>query len=78
MYMMEMEEHSSLNAEPHIAGAEEFITVYKGEVTIRAGEETYTLRGGDSIRFKADQPHGYSNLGTGSNQLSMVIHYSNS
>jgi quercetin dioxygenase-like cupin family protein len=76
MYMMEMDEKSSLRAEPHIEGAEEFITVYEGEVTIRVGETEHKLRQGDSIRFKADQPHGYDNSGAGSNKLSMVIHYS--
>ncbi|MGQ8875342.1 helix-turn-helix domain-containing protein [Paenibacillus sp. TSA_86.1] len=76
MYMMEMDEKSSLRAEPHIEGAEEFITVYEGEVTIRVGEAEHKLRQGDSIRFKADQPHGYDHSGAGSNKLSMVIHYS--
>ncbi|WP_145412909.1 helix-turn-helix domain-containing protein [Paenibacillus xylanexedens] len=78
MYMMEMDERASLTAEPHIDGAEEFITMYEGKLTIRVGEEEYKLRQGDSIRFKADQPHGYYNSGASSNKLSMVIHYANS
>ncbi|PIH60716.1 helix-turn-helix domain-containing protein [Paenibacillus sp. LK1] len=76
MYMMEMDEESSLNAEPHIEGAEEFITVFEGEVTIRVGEEDYTVKQGESIRFRADKAHGYKNSGASANKLSMVIHYS--
>ncbi|PYE50312.1 helix-turn-helix transcriptional regulator [Paenibacillus barcinonensis] len=75
MYMMEMDEQASLSAEPHVEGAEEFITVCKGEVTIRVGEAEHTLRQGDSIRFKADQSHTYFNPGRSTNQLSMVIYY---
>ncbi|MGC5771929.1 helix-turn-helix domain-containing protein [Paenibacillus pabuli] len=76
MYMMEMDEGSSMNAEPHIEGAEEFITVFEGEVTIRIGAEEYTVKQGESIRFGADKPHAYHNVGTAANKLSMVIHYS--
>ncbi|PQP81271.1 DNA-binding protein [Paenibacillus sp. PCH8] len=76
MYMMEMDKESSMSAEPHIQGAEEFITVYEGNVMIRVGAEDYMLKQGESIRFKADKPHAYSNPGAGTNKLSMVIHYS--
>lgn len=76
IYMMEMDEQSSLHAEPHIEGAEEFITVVEGELAIKVGGGSYTLRPGDSIRFKADQPHTYHHSGAGSNKFSLVIHYS--
>lgn len=75
MYMMEMDEESSLSAEPHIEGTEEFITVYEGQVTIRVGTEEYTVSSGESIRFRADKSHAYVNAGATANKLSMVIHY---
>lgn len=76
MYVMEMDDESSMLAEPHIEGAEELITVFEGEVTIRVGAEDYTLGQGESIRFRADKPHAYFNPGVTTNKLSMVIHYS--
>ncbi|OMF64189.1 XRE family transcriptional regulator [Paenibacillus sp. FSL R5-0766] len=76
IYMMEMDSKSELNAEPHIEGTEEFITVFEGEVTIRVGTEEYMVNQGESIRFRADRPHAYINPGAKTNRLNMVIHYS--
>ncbi|WP_440119261.1 helix-turn-helix domain-containing protein [Paenibacillus sp. QZ-Y1] len=76
IYIMEMDPKSELNAEPHIEGTEEFITVFEGEVTIRVGKEEYTVNQGESIRFGADKPHVYFNPGATASKLSMVIHYS--
>ncbi|MFS0869325.1 helix-turn-helix domain-containing protein [Paenibacillus xylanilyticus] len=75
MYAMEMDAEASLGAEPHIEGTEEFITVFEGEITIRVGTEDYTVKRGESIRFRADKPHAYMNSGTSENRFSMVIHY---
>lgn len=78
MYSLEMEHGGYLSAEAHIEGTEEFITVFDGEVTIRVDHEEYTVKQGESIRFKADKPHVYHNSGNTLNRLSMVIHYSGS
>lgn len=75
MYTVEMERGSYLSAEAHGPGTQEFITVFEGELTIRVGNEEFTVRTGDSIRFKADRPHAYHNSGEGMTRLSMVIHY---
>ena len=64
-----------LEAQPHMAGTEELITVFSGRVEIGVGEETFLLETGDSIRFRADVPHSYRNCGTESVQLSMIIYY---
>lgn len=75
MYVMEMDGAASWSAEPHIEGTEEFITVFEGEITIRVGAEDFRITRGESIRFRADKPHGYMNSGASENRLSMVIHY---
>ncbi|CAM3490793.1 MULTISPECIES: helix-turn-helix domain-containing protein [Paenibacillus] len=75
IYSLQMEQGGYLSAEAHIDGTEEFITVFEGELTIRISTEEYTVRRGDSIRFKADKPHVYHNSGETTNQFSMVIHY---
>lgn len=65
----------SLKARPHLAGTEEYITVFQGQVFIETDTETYELKAGDSIRFRADVPHGYRNEGADETQLSMIIYY---
>lgn len=65
----------SLDAQPHLAGTEEYITVFKGNAVIEASGQRFELAEGDSIRFKADAVHGYRNEGTEEVQLSMIIFY---
>ncbi|NLU24088.1 MAG: helix-turn-helix domain-containing protein [Clostridiales bacterium] len=66
----------SLRAEPHLSGTEEYITVFSGEIEITAAEKEFVLRKGDSIRFLADVPHSYRNIGSEEAQLSMLLYYS--
>ena len=65
----------SLDAQPHMAGTEEYVTVFSGEVEISAGDERFTLATGDSLRFRADTEHSYKNPGECDAWLSMVIYY---
>lgn len=74
-YRIVIKPQGSLQAQPHLQGAEEFITVFEGSVAITAGDKTYNLNTGDSIRFKADVPHAYYNGGSTDTVLSMLIYY---
>lgn len=75
VYAVEIEKGGGLTSDPHRKDTEEFITVFDGEVTIRVNECEYTLKNGDSIRFKADRPHTYYNSGETLTRLSMTIYY---
>jgi len=75
-YRIEILSEGHLEAGPHLTGTEEYITVFKGSVAITIGEESFSLNKGDSIRFRADIPHSYRNIGTEDVQLSMLIYYS--
>lgn len=75
MYSIDIEENGHLAAEAHREGTEEFLTVFQGEVTVSINEEKHLLNKGDSIRFKADKPHDYSNSGHELAMISMVIYY---
>lgn len=68
----------SLAAEAHLAGTEEYITVFAGEAEIEAAGERFTLKTGDSLRFMADVPHSYKNPGKSETQLSMLLYYNQS
>lgn len=75
VYTVEIEPDGFLSAEGHKEGTEEFITVFDGEVTIGVNDVEYTVKSGDSIRFKADRSHSYHNEGESLTRLSMTIYY---
>lgn len=75
VYMIEIDPISSHDAPPHPAGTEEFLTVFKGSATITTNNESHKLSAGDSIRFKADTNHSYSNPGKKTCRLNSIIHY---
>ncbi len=74
-YAIEIDSGGYLQAEPHTAGTQEYLTLLAGELAVRIAEEEYHLHRGDSIRFKADVPHAYHNPGTEMTSMSMVIQY---
>ena len=65
----------ALEAQPHLRGSEEYITVFTGRVEITVDGRTVALEAGDSVRFRADVPHGYRNPGEETAELSMLIYY---
>lgn len=74
-YRIVMEPSGELSAEPHLNGSEEYITVFTGEIEIVVAGESFSLVSGDSIRFFADVPHTYRNIGKCRAELSMLIYY---
>ena len=74
-YRIVIKPGGTLAAQPHLAGAEEYITVFAGELELTVGEERFTLEKGDSIRFRADAAHRYRNPGGEETELSMLIYY---
>jgi XRE family transcriptional regulator, regulator of sulfur utilization len=75
VYSVEMDKSALLHAEPHMEGTQEFVTVFDGELTLTVDDNHYTVKSGDSIRFRADVPHVYHNEGDALVRVSMVIYY---
>ena len=75
IYTVEIDQEGKLSAEAHRDGTEEIITVFDGELVLTIIDKSYTLKAGDSIRFKADRPHTYYNAGQSLTRLSMTIYY---
>ncbi|KAB7704098.1 helix-turn-helix domain-containing protein [Bacillus aerolatus] len=75
VYTVEIEKGGFLSADSHGEGTEEFLTVFDGELTVSVNNIEYTVRSGDSIRFKSDRPHAYHNSGETLTRLSMTIYY---
>lgn len=75
IYVVEMDRGCYLSSEPHPDGAQEFITVFAGELTVRVNDQEYRITEGDSIRFRADRNHSYHNSGEVTTVTHLVIHY---
>lgn len=74
-YRIEIKPSGALSAQAHLNGSEEYITVFAGDVEITVADKSYRLSKGDSIRFAANVPHAYRNVGEGIAELSMLILY---
>lgn len=53
-YRSEIATNGVLYAQPHLAGTEEYITMFEGGVDIIVENNIYHLQKGDSIKFKAE------------------------
>lgn len=60
---------------PHPSGSSEHLVVSRGEVEVSVGGTSYRLTAGDAIRFVADLPHGYRNVGDVEAVLFLVVTY---
>ena len=74
-YRIQIDIDGSLDANPHLAGTEEYITVFSGQIEVKTDTEIFQLNTGDSIHFKADVPHSYRNTGSEVAYLSMILYY---
>lgn len=61
MYRAYLQPNSSYHPEVHHMNTTEIATVMTGTITIHVNEEIYTLNQYDSISFRADGSHSYSN-----------------
>jgi XRE family transcriptional regulator, regulator of sulfur utilization len=75
IYTIEIDPGGTLISEPHGEGTQEFLTVFGGTLSIRVGDDEYAVQYGSSIRFKADRPHSYRNLGSDMVRMNNVIYY---
>ncbi len=62
-----------LASEPHQPGCMEHLHVLAGEITVTSGEETRTVRAGESLRYRGDLPHVLENTGPDPAHATMVL-----
>lgn len=75
IFYIELDAGSLLEAEPHPAGTQEFITAFSGRLSVSVDNETLSIESGSALRFQADRPHRYQNTGDEVCRISMVIYY---
>lgn len=74
-YRIEILPEGFFEAAPHHPACEEYITLFSGCVEVTVGQDVHILNQWDSLRFKADVPYKYRNIGCEIAQLSLIIHY---
>lgn len=72
---IEMDIGSRSCSSPHEDGTEELILVSQGTVCITVGEQQYIVETGNGMRYFANQPHIYENVGDCMANIYMVIFY---
>lgn len=62
-------------SEAHAQGVTEHVIVIRGEMEVLIDGQWQRMGEGDAVRFPADRPHGYRNLGNTSAVFHNLIHY---
>lgn len=65
----------SLKSGAHFEGATELVTVDRGLVRVRSGDDEDTLGAGDSAHYPADLPHALENAGEEDAVFFLVVTY---
>lgn len=75
MYRAYLQPNSTYHPERHHANTTEIATVMSGTITIDVNDESYTLNPYDSISFRADGAHSYSNPTDSEVVLHIILKY---
>ena len=65
IYYIEINENHGYTSDSHVNKTIEFITVLKGKLELKVGDKSFRINEGESLKFKADQSHSYTNIGDG-------------
>ncbi|AEC02287.1 helix-turn-helix domain-containing protein [Parasphaerochaeta coccoides] len=77
IYLVSFDPLSTLKSDPHYAGAQEFLTVTKGSLTVTAGENVARIKKGDFIIYHCDVQHEISNESNQPAEVHMVVRFQN-
>jgi len=75
IFELRLSSRSTQRSEPHAPGTREILVVLNGALRIEIAGNTYELEAGDSVAFRADQPHAYINSGASEARAHNVIIY---
>jgi transcriptional regulator with XRE-family HTH domain len=75
LYELRLAARASHSSDPHASGTREIVVVLSGQLNLRVGAEVCQLAPGDSISFRADEPHSYENPGNSEGRYHNLIIY---
>ncbi len=77
VFIVTLDKGITHQSEAHAQGVEESIIMTKGKISLTVGEKQIHLFEGDSVRYKADVPHEYSNYSEAEAEFQQIIFYKN-
>lgn len=75
MFLMHLRANETHQSAPHDQGVVEDIVMISGSMDVLHNGKWQILETGETLRFKADQPHGYRNLSPQATTFHNIIHY---
>ncbi|NRB13954.1 MAG: helix-turn-helix transcriptional regulator [Rhizobiales bacterium] len=75
MFLQFLQPQQIHQSDAHEQGVIEDIVILHGQIEILHGGQWQMLKTGDSLRFAADQPHGYRNLTNLEATFHNIMHY---
>jgi transcriptional regulator with XRE-family HTH domain len=75
LYELRLSARAQQRSEAHAPGTREVLVVLSGSMRIAVGEVGFALEAGDSVAFRADQPHAYINAGASEARAHNVLLY---
>ena len=72
-YEVRAEPGAVLASDPHEAGTMEHLTVLEGAMAIESGQERHEVSAGETVRYRADQPHAIINAGKDAARALLVV-----
>jgi transcriptional regulator with XRE-family HTH domain len=73
-FLVTLQPGAGNGADPVVHQGEEFAFCLEGEIEYRVAGQAYQLEAGDSLMFRANQPHGWRNLSEEPARLLLVFH----
>ena len=75
LFQIEIDEGYRYTAVGHLEKSQEYIMVFKGQLTLEINNEIYVLNENDAISFNASAKHVYSNTGKGTLIATLINDY---
>jgi len=75
LYELRLAARASHASDPHAPGTREILVVLSGALNLHVSGEVHELGPGDSVSFRADEPHAYENPGTSEARYHNLIVY---
>lgn len=75
IYLLTFQPGGALHSAPHFPKTEEFLTIIRGRVRVRAGENDTELADGDFIRYHCDVEHSIENESDDLSVVHMVVRF---
>lgn len=75
LYELRLAARASHASDPHAPGTREILVVLSGTLNLHVSGQVFDLGPGDSVSFRADEPHAYENPGTSEARYHNLIVY---